>query len=207
MSDRSRMPRLQRRSPVVVLAAVLAAVVGLAGCGIGSQSQAVTLPASQVPFELLSPAPSSEGTARTPTAEAVIIYLLKAGRLVAVARELPAPASVNARLSALAAGPTTVEAAEGLSSAVSAPGSAPTGLITFDQMTVNLTPAFEQLATRDQVEALAQLVYTATAIPGITAVAFRIDDKKIAVPREDNSTTEGPVTRADYRLLAPLIGP
>jgi len=197
------MSRVSRQFVVVVVA--VCAAVALAGCGMGSQSQAESLPAHQVPFDLLSPAPSSDSPARAPAAEAVIIYFLKEGRLVAVARELPAPAAVDARLSALAAGPTTVEAAEGLSSAVSATGSAPTGLINFDQITVNLTPSFDQLATKDQVEALAQLVYTATAIPGIIAVAFRINDKKVAVPRDDNSTTDGPVTRQDYRSLAPLI--
>lgn len=207
MSRRSGPPRAGWRLRVALTTAVLVGVVGLAGCGMGSQSSAVAIPSAQVPFDLLSPAPNGGGGSRAPTAEAVILYFLKAGRLVAVARELPAPAAVDARLSALAAGPTTAEAAEGLSSAVSAPGSAPTGLITFNQMTVNLTPSFEQLATRDQVEALAQLVYTATAIPGITAVAFRIDDKPVAVPRDDNSTTAGPVTRLDYRTLAPLISP
>jgi len=193
--------------PVAIIVAALVAGVSLAGCGMGSQSRAEPLPASAVPFDLLSPAPSNAGASRAPAAEAVILYFLKDGRLDAVARELPAPAAVDARLSALAAGPTTVEAAEGLSSAVSAPGSAPTGLITFAQMTINLTPSFEQLATKDQVEALAQLVYTATAIQGITAVSFRIGDKRVAVPRDDNSTTEGPVKRSDYKSLAPLISP
>lgn len=195
----------RRSTGAAVALAALAAALGLAGCGIGSQSQAEALPPHEVPFDLLSPAPSSASAPRAPTAEAVILYFLRDGRLVAVARELPAPAAVDARLSALAAGPTTAEAAEGLSSAVSAPGTAPTGLISFNKMTINLTPSFEQLATKDQVEALAQLVYTATAIPGITTVAFRIHDKPVAVPREDNSTTEGPVSRQDYRSLAPLI--
>lgn len=195
----------RRIRPVVVVVAALCAVFGLAGCGLGSQSRAEPLPHHEVPFDLLSPAPNSGNPPGAPAAEAVILYFLREGRLVAVARELPAPAAVDARLSALAAGPTTVEAAEGLSSAVSAPGSAPTGLISFNQMTINLTPSFEQLATKEQVEALAQLVYTATAIPGITAVTFRINDKPVAVPKEDNSTTEGPVTRQDYRSLAPLI--
>jgi spore germination protein GerM len=192
---------------LMIAATALVAGVALAGCGTGSQSRAEPLPASAVPFDLLSPAPSNAGGSSAPAAEAVILYFLKDARLVAVARELPAPAAVDARLSALAAGPTTIEAAEGLSSAVSAPGSAPTGLITFAQMTINLTSSFEQLATKDQVEALAQLVYTATAIPGITAVSFRIGDKPVAVPRADNSTTEGPVTRLDYKTLAPLISP
>lgn len=187
------------------VAAALCLGLGLAGCGIGSQSHAESLPASEVPFDLLSPAPAGAGASRAPAAEAVILYFLKGGRLVAVARELPAPAAVDARLSALAAGPTTAEAAEGLSSAVSAPGSAPTGIISFGQMTINLTRSFEQLGTRNQVEALAQLVYTATAVPGIATVAFRIGDKPVAVPRDDNSTTDGPVRRQDYRSLAPLI--
>lgn len=186
------------------VALLLVAALGLAGCGIGGQSSAQRIPQGGVPFDLLAPAPLDSGS-DAPTAEAVILYFLQSGRLVAVARELPAPASVNARLAALAAGPTRNEAASGLSSAVSALGASPSGTIDFDELILNLTPSFQQLSTSDQVEALAQLVYTATAIPGITSVSFRIHNKPVAVPRQDNRTTRGSLTRSDYGRFAPVI--
>jgi hypothetical protein len=175
-----------RRSATVLAAAL---VVALTGCGVGAQHQASPLPVSQVPFGLLSPAPGNPPAQGAPAAEAVILYLLKGGHLVAVARELPAPAALNARLAALAAGPTANEAADGLASAVSAPGSAPTGTVSDDHVTVNLASGFAELHTAAQVYALAQLVYTATAIPGVDTVGFRIDNKPVAVPRRSPGPT------------------
>lgn len=189
----------RRRSLLVGLLVVL-----LAGCGISSQSHAQRLSARQVPFGLLSPAPGVGGKHGKPATEAVILFLLdKSGHLVAVGRQLPVPATLNARLQALAAAPTPGEAAAGLSSAVSVSGSSPTGVVAGGRVVINLTPGFEHLNTRVQVDALAQLVYTATAIPYIGAVSFRVKGKVVAVPRANNTATSSPVTRADYRALAP----
>lgn len=185
-----------------LLAAV--AVLLLGGCGISAQSHAQRLSSRHVPFGLLSPAPGTGGKHGQPATEAVILYMLdKSGHLVAVGRQLPVPASLDARLQALAAAPTPGEAAAGLASAVSVPGSSPTGVRAGSRVIINLTPGFEHLATRVQVDALAQLVYTATAIPGVGAVSFRVNDHVVAVPRANNTATSSPVTRADYRPLAP----
>lgn len=187
---------------VLVLAVVAAAL--LAGCGVSSQRQAQRLSARGVPFGLLSPAPSAAHGHKAPVTEAVILYLLDKHHLVAVGRQLPVPANLNARLQALAAAPTPGEAATGLASAVGASGSAPTGVVKGSRVVIDLTADFEHLAAQAQVEALAQLVYTATAIPGINAVRFEVDGHIVAVPRANNTATSAPVTRSDYRSLAPL---
>jgi Sporulation and spore germination len=199
-------PRANRRVLVAALTLSLLLLIYVPGCGIGTQAEPKRLSTSQVPFSLLAPVHSA-GHAGQPATVAVILYLLRRGHLVAVARELPAPASFDARLRALVAGPTTEEAGRDLSSVVSAPGLSFTGSLLASLAVINLPEVFLQLAADDQIDALAQLVYTATAIPDINWVSFRVNAQHVTVPRPDSSTTAAPVTRADYQALAPRIEP
>ena len=55
-----------------------------------------------------------------------------------------------------------------------------------------------------QRQAAAQIVFTATALPGIDAVRFSIDGAETAVPLDDQMSVPGqPVTRLDYPKLMP----
>jgi hypothetical protein len=54
-----------------------------------------------------------------------------------------------------------------------------------------------------QAQALAQIVFTATEIPGIMYVRFAIDGKPVAVPLDENNTTAGArLTRDDFAKLS-----
>ena len=60
-----------------------------------------------------------------------------------------------------------------------------------------------------QETAFAQLVYTATDIAGVSQVQFRVADadgsnEADATPPTDSGAKQGPLTRADYALLAPI---
>ncbi len=55
-----------------------------------------------------------------------------------------------------------------------------------------------------QRQAAAQIVFTATALPGIDSVRFSIDGQPSAVPLDDQMSVAGdPVTRTDYPKLMP----
>ena len=55
-----------------------------------------------------------------------------------------------------------------------------------------------------QLQAAAQIVFTATALPGIEAVRFSIDGEPTAVPLDDQmSVPDQPVRRVDYKKLMP----
>jgi spore germination protein GerM len=183
--------------------AALLVTVAITGCGLGAQGTATRLPAADVPFGLLSPTLNGQTVVPSAATQTVVLYLLRDQRLVPVTREVLAPATFAARLQALATGSTPTEAAGGLTSAVSDQAPAPTGRVQADQATITLPTDFEQLTTEDQIEALAQLVYTATALPGVGVVSFVIDGARVPVPRADNTTSSRPVSRADYRSLAP----
>jgi spore germination protein GerM len=64
--------------------------------------------------------------------------------------------------------------------------------------TVDLAEAFTLAGQEDQAAAIAQLVYTLTARPGIGRVAFTLDGEVVEVPRGDGTLTTDALTRDDF---------
>lgn len=198
----------------------LAALVALAGCGVGSDESFREVREEDVPFELnasstLPPTttttslatttspPSIPITVATTTTTAAPLYprtlfFVRDGKLVEVTRFAPSPPTAALVIGDLGAGslptdrPTalrTVLRAEHVASVV------PTGGFA----RVALTLDFEQtLPAGEQQLALAQLVYTLTALPGIGQVLFERDGLPIEVPRSDGSLASGQITREDF---------
>jgi spore germination protein GerM len=69
--------------------------------------------------------------------------------------------------------------------------------------TVRLDRSLVAADVREQILALAQLVYTLTELPGISAVQFSFDDQPAEVPTAEGSLKTGAVTRADYAAVGP----
>lgn len=186
------------------LAAV--AVVGLlvlvAGCGIPSQPRPHAVPTDQVPFGLLAPPTTPPSPTTTPgLAVRVEVFLVNNDRLSPVIRNITAPATPAQVLKSLVAGPTPQEAAAGLRSALG-DQALPISVLPGPDAAVDLGAGFAQISNQDQILALAQVVYTLTALQGVSGVRFTLDHKPIEVPRADGTLTPGPLTRADYSAVA-----
>jgi hypothetical protein len=74
-------------------------------------------------------------------------------------------------------------------------------------LTVVLSPEILSVTGAEQKTAFAQIVYTATALPGVDSVRFRVVDQsgaeqEVHPPTDDGSKPE-PVTRSDYGMLSP----
>jgi spore germination protein GerM len=192
-----------RRRFALGLAAVLA-VVG-AGCGIPSDERAAVASPGSVPFDLLGQAPSATATTLpiAPTEKATI-FLVQGERLAPVQRELPAPVSVEAVLETLAAGPTATEVQLGLRTALLAPGLMRSGGVSGGIATIDLGQPFTEIAGRDQIVALAQIVSTVTGLPGVGRATFTLDGNATGVLRGDGAVTTESVSRDDYATLAPV---
>jgi spore germination protein GerM len=167
---------------------------------LGAEASPHLVARNDVPYGLLEPAAS--GTTVAAPAENVTVYLEGPQHLATVSRIVPAPATPNNVLAALSRGPTSAEAADGLRSPIST--AAPMSVQSVDGglLTVDLAGAFANLAGRDQIAAVAQLLYTMTAVPGIEALEVSINGHMASVPTADGSLTKEPVTRADYASLA-----
>ena len=197
---RDRPAAAARRRRWVAVAVVCGAGLLLTACGIGLDAAPNKL--SHVPYGLTRPAPPTT-TAAAPSAY-VTIYLAGTQRLVAVARSVDAPVTVGAVLRAVAAGPTAVQAAKGFTSPISS--AAP---LVFDHLvdstaTIDVASSFTTLAQKEQELAVAQLVFTATAFPGIHSVEIRIHGRRVEVPTAKGTLSRGPLNRTDYASLSPF---
>lgn len=189
-------------SPVRRVAAVIAAVVAvsaMAGCGVSSQGRATRIEPEDVPFGLLEDQPTTTVVEEGKTAT---MYLLSADRLVAVDRSVPTDAGLDDLLGEVIAGPTEVEQGLGITTAV------PAGTIASVDTSrgvaeVDLTASFGDVRSREQILALGQIVYTLTGQPGIGGVRFTVEGKDVTVPLSDGSLSDDPLSRDDFKAVAP----
>jgi len=198
----TRAPLRLRRRAALKAVAVLVSGGLLSACGVGVDASPVRVSPSRVPFGLLRH--STPTTTPTGPGQYVTIYLEGPQRLVAVSREVPAPVTAARVLRALGAGPTSTEAAAGLQSPISTAAPLTLFRVGPTSVTVNVASSFTSLAGADQAIAVAQLVFTLTALPGIESVSVRIDGKKAKVPTGKGTLRRGPLDRADYSTVAPI---
>lgn len=174
----------------------------IAGCGVGTQEHATSIPSRAIPPALLSPrdtpAPSASQTASTST-----IYLVHNGVLVAVHR--PADASLEALLRSLLQGPTDAETQAGLVTAINT--NPVLNAVTFSGSIANIDLAgtFGDIRGQEQILATAQVVMTALGYPGIDAVGISLDGVPADVPLTDGTLVSRPLVLSDYDQL--LVSP
>jgi spore germination protein GerM len=190
-----------RVRPLVVLVALVAVVVVVAGCGIDTQSKAQRVSDDDVPFGLL--ATKAEGADPATTGRPVVVYLFGSGdRLAPVERRVPRGAKLAAVTRVLGAGPTKNELAVGLSSPLP-PRQVKAATASRGIAQVDLEASFADLPSQDQNVAIAQLVFTLTGQPGIGRVSFTLDGQPVEVPRGDGALTTDPLVREDFSTFAP----
>ena len=194
-----------RRHPTGHMVAVLAGLVALAGCGVPGDGSPREVEAKNVPYDLL--APTAENTTTTqPSAftatSRVKIYLPDAeGKLTAVSRQVTAPATAAKAVVSLFNGPTEQEA-DALHSAVTT-GTKLLGIDgpTDGLVTLDLSHHLLDITGRQQILALAQVVYTVTELPSVDRVLFQIDGESVEVPNGNGKLTASPLGRLSYRDL------
>lgn len=193
---------MRRRASALVALVIAAATLG-AACGVpeDGEPRAIT---GTIPFSLL--APTAESTSTTEPSGQVVsrvaIYLSDAeGQLVEARRRVTVPASVEKAIRALLGGPTEAEAAR-LNTAITADTTLRSvrgpenGLVTID-----LSKELLDITGRQQILALAQVVYTATSLPAVDRVLFEFDGEPAEVPNGSGELTSSPVDEASYQTL------
>lgn len=178
-----------------------ALVLLLSGCGVATSDRAEVASREEVPYGLLDPAATTTTSVAPVQSTLGHAWFVGEGHVLRVAREVAAPLSVDGLLDVLVAGPTEDEAAFGLRSAVLV-DSVDSASVVAGVATVDLRAQFAAAPAREQILALAQLVYTVTEVASVAVVTFTLDGQPIDVPRADGSISEGPVTRVDYRTIA-----
>lgn len=199
-----------RRRVAVAVAVVVGALIGGVSCGVSSESTPQALDAESVPFELLAPAVTTTSTT-TPVQEQplveVNVYLMGAERLHPVVRRVTGPLTARKAIEALfSEGVSDDELAAGLRSAINPNVELLSVQLSGDGVaTVDLGENFLQASTQEQRVALAQIVFTATAVEG-TRVRFTLEGEAREVPT-DRGAQSGPLGREAFAELAPLPAP
>lgn len=192
-------------TPRLLMAAIV--VVLLTSCGVGTESRADVVDDDRVPFGLLD-ADRQPVTGPSPDGQVLVdVYFSDEndGVLAGVTRRVGTP-SLDEALAELERSPTDAEAAAGLLSALAEVEAIAGTEVSRGVATIDLSESFAEISGADQLVAIAQLVYTATARPGIGQVTFTLEGQPIEVPRGDGSLTSDAVTRGDYARMAPERG-
>lgn len=178
-------------------------------CGVPIDAEPRPIPDERVPFGLLDPEPTSTtspapGASAGSTTAPVTVFLVSGGRLTPVTRVVPAPATPGKALEALLTGATPDEAAQNVRSAIGGTAAGVSATVAGGLARVELGSPFLSTGRREHVLAVAQIVYTLTAFPGVEAVAFTLSGRPVEVPAGDGTLTSGAVRRSDFASVAHL---
>jgi hypothetical protein len=136
----------------------------------------------------------------------VAAYMVRGELLTAVRRQVPAATPWSA-ITALFAGPTAAERAQGVLSLIPADARLRSVRASGNTVTVDVSAAFESgggsLAIRLRV---AQVVYTATQFPGITDVRFELDGVPVEMLSGEGVMVD-PARREQYTdgIIPPIL--
>jgi len=198
--------------PVRAVLAVLAVMMAGTACGIPTSGGPTAIAKQDVPFNLLSPASPTTVTSTVPPDVAVpeLIFLAAStGTVAPVSRYITVPTTLNATLTellgALLAGPTPTESAAGLESFLSGANTKVSAKVAGGIATVDFSANPIQVVGASQTLAIAQVVFTVTAQPGVTGVVFQIAGQTLDVPTASGATVPGPVDRTSYQPQAPVF--
>lgn len=192
--------------------AAVALVLALTGCGVPTGGTPRTIPAEDVPYGLASPSPTPSPTA-PPEAKADTsrVHWLAAGdMLVPRVREVSGSTRrerLAYLLEQLAAGPSRTERGDQLSTALPPEVRLTVtgfqdGTATIDLETLAQAPS--GVAGR---RAVAQIVLTATSVPGVQAVLLELAGEPIEAPLPAGELTAAPLTAQDYAAFTTPAAP
>ncbi|MGD0743161.1 MAG: GerMN domain-containing protein [Acidimicrobiales bacterium] len=187
-----------------------ALALALSGCGIALQTSAqpFKVPANQFASPTTLPTSTHPG-------RAIDVYFLTNGYVIASVRHLPRgrlslDRTLQLALNWLDAGPSSVEFGLGISTALSvSPAATVTliGTLKHHVASVDLDLTFENLDTSELFEADAQIVYTLTQFHQVGAVNLLLGGVRTAYLPDGVVLNKRPVTREDYRAIAPPTKP
>jgi hypothetical protein len=183
---------MSRQLRTLLLAAAMAITV--ASCG-APRNAAPTI----IPGGVVNPALAAADS-QPRLGDGTEIFLVQAEHLVAVRRNTPRRELVDV-LNLLLQGPTQAEFGAGIRSAISPQTTLRSVLVEGNTGIVDLSGALVEVGGQEQILAVAQLVLTATAVPGIGQIRFLLEGQSVEVPRADGTLTSETLRAADYSGL------
>jgi hypothetical protein len=182
------------RRPVRGLALLAAVCLGGA-CAIPTEKTPEALPGGVV-----SPVAGARGEGQPSPAPPATLFLVGAGCVVPVERTLPQP-GLGPTLTRLLDGPLEDEVAAGLRTAIPPESELLSVRQAGGTAMIDLSGTFVEVGGQEQILAVAQLVLTATSVPGIERARFALEGSSVEVPTADGTLVPGPLTADDYAAI------
>ena len=186
--------------------AALTAGVALGGCGVPTGGAPTTIEASEIPYGLAEPRPApTAAPSTTPQLDPARIFLVGQGDvLVARPRETDGSSrreQLEDLLTALAEGPTSPERNDQLSTELSPAVQLSVVDLSDGAATIDIDGPGEAPSGWASRRAVAQIVLTATSVPGVEAVRLTLSGAPVEAPLPDGELTSEPLTADDYAAL------
>ena len=182
---------MRRRGPA---AFALAVALLAAGCGIplDDSPRAITANVTK---------PTTEQQTTSPGNSAVFLYFLKNDHLAGASRDVT-DRRLESVLAAVLSGPTAEETSNGLISQI--PAGTTVSSVTDDGQTVRIGISKElaDVVGASRQEAIAQIVFTATELDGVSTVGFTVGGKALKVSSPTRGDVEQ-VSDCDFVVFLP----
>jgi len=194
-------------------AAALLLVTAVAACGVPTGGSPEPIPASEVPYDLAAPLATTSAAPSPPAhLDEPRVYLVAAdGALVPRGRSLGSgalPDRLDQLLDDLATGPTTSELTDRLSTALRPETSLTVDELSGGTVTIDLGGTAEAPSGQESRRAVAQIVLTATSLPGVDEVLLTRAGQPVDAPLPSGQLTSDALTADDYAaLLTPTATP
>jgi hypothetical protein len=192
------------RRPLAALG--LTAAILLTGCGIGDDSRPRDIPPDQRAPLLGGAQPAAEASTRSTRVYFFGSESNSPDRLEAANRSVaPSPELV---MRELLAGLSDSDVTRNLRTAIPVGTTLRTALLSGDgTAVVDLSQEFFEARGEQQVRAVAQIVYSLTALDGVTAVRLLVDGAAREWPRSDGTIRNAALTTADFAGFSPTSAP
>jgi hypothetical protein len=155
-----------------------------------------------------TPAPSTQppATGGGPRQVRASVYFLHGEKVSPAPRTVTTPAAAAGALRALLAGPSPYERGHGRTTAIPSGTTLNSVVVNGRVATVDLSGRYDDGGGSLSMRArLAQVVFTATRFPTIEKVRFELDGKPVTAFGGEGIVLNGPVGRADFEDLSPLV--
>lgn len=134
------------------------------------------------------------------------VYFLHGEKISPAPRTVTPPATAAGALRALLAGPSRYERGQRRTTAIPSGTALRSIVVCRHVATVDMSGRYDDGGGSLSMRArLAQVVFTATRFPAIEKVRFKVDGKPVTSFGGEGIVLNGPVGRADFEELAPLV--
>lgn len=179
-------------------AAIMAVVAAMAAgaCSVPDQKAPVDISGANVP--------ASPSTVASPPSEVgtkVSVYFVGSGSSLVAALRPDPTGELGRAISDLLAGPSSAEVAAGISSAVPAGTKVLAATTSGGTADLNFDAALTSITGHEELLAFAQIVATATSVPGVSQVQISVEGNQVNAPLPDGTLAQHPVSRTDYAVL------